>query len=87
MDLGIDQCAAQMVGIKFFNEKMGTTLPVIYGCVTTVDNWQFLKLEDKQSTVDPKVYYLVELEKILGIFQYIIDYFKQTLPKSSPISA
>ena len=34
-DLGIPQCAAQMIASKIFNEKKGMDLDVIYGCVTT----------------------------------------------------
>ena len=43
IDLGVPQCAAQMVGTKVFNEKNGTPIEYIYGCVTTGNEWKFLK--------------------------------------------
>ncbi len=35
IDLGVPQCAAQLVGAKFFNEKKSIKIDKIYGCVTT----------------------------------------------------
>lgn len=76
IDVGIPQCAAQLLGAKIFNEKKGIKLPKIYGCVTTGDEWLFMKLE-QDITVDIRKYYLIEIEEIMGIFQSIIDYYKQ----------
>jgi hypothetical protein len=45
ISIGIPQCAAQMLGAKIFNEKKGKPLDVVYGCVTTGDDWQFMKLK------------------------------------------
>ncbi len=44
-DLDIDQCAAQMLGAKIFNTQKGSEVTSIYGCVTTGDDWIFLKME------------------------------------------
>ena len=79
MELGVNQCAAQMYGAKLYNEKYGSPLDVIYGCVTTADNWKFLKLEDNLLITGKEVFYMNELETILGIFQHIIDYYKAIL--------
>ena len=76
---GIDQCAAQMIGAKMVNEKEHNAIDIIYGCVTTADDWQFLKLEKDVLFIDNKKYYFENLTLILGIFQNIIDYYKQTL--------
>ena len=46
MDWGIAQCAAQMLGAKYFNEARNKPIPIIFGCVTTGTDWQFLKLEN-----------------------------------------
>ena len=78
LDLGIPQCAAQMVGAKVFNEKKGVQLEKIYGCVTTGDDWLFLKLEG-DLFIDERKYYLVELPELLAVFQSIIDYYKEVL--------
>ena len=79
MELGVNQCAAQMYGAKLYNEKYGSPLDVIYGCVTTADNWKFLKLEDNLLITGKEVFYMNELDVILGIFQHIIDYYKAIL--------
>ncbi len=79
MDIGIPQCAAQMIGAKIFNEQRGLPLSVLYGCVTTGDDWLFLKLEG-ELLIDTQKYYLGNLAELLGVFQEIIDYFKSTIP-------
>ena len=78
IDLGVPQCAAQMVGAKVFNEKNGTPIEYIYGCVTTGNEWKFLKL-NKDLTIDSRIYYLNELGELLAVFQKIIDYYIDTL--------
>jgi hypothetical protein len=78
IDLGIPQCAAQMVGAKVFNQKKGVETEKIYGCVTTGDEWLFMKLE-KDIEIDTQTYYLNQLPEILGVFQHIIEYYKATL--------
>jgi hypothetical protein len=78
IDLGVPQCAAQLLGAKIFNEKKGVQLEKIYGCVTTGDEWLFMKLE-KDVFVDDQKYYLNEINKLLGIFQQIIDFYKITV--------
>ena len=79
VDIGIPQCAAQMIGAQLFNEANGTPLPVIYGCVTTGDDWLFMKLE-KDLQIDTRKYYLGNVGELLGAFQIIIDYYKAELP-------
>ncbi len=75
IDYVIAQCAAQMRGAQIFNEKENSDIKCIHGCVTTGDNWQFLKLDDKLF-IDDKIYYLNSIDKILGIFQSIVDYYR-----------
>ncbi len=77
MEEGIRQCAAQMIGARVFNQKKGIQLEKVYGCSTTGDDWQFLELSD-QLYIDNKKYFLVELKELLGIFQFIIDYYKNS---------
>ena len=79
IEAGIPQCSAQLVGARVFNEQRGQSLPTLYGCVTTADDWKFLKLHDQTITVDKETYYLRELNVILGIFHHIIDFYQQTL--------
>ena len=79
IELGIPQCAAQMIGANLYNKQKGTELQKIYGCVTTGDNWQFMKLENNEIQIDTKKYYLGNVSELLGIFQNIIDYYKKVL--------
>ena len=79
LEVGIPQCAAQMVGAKIFNERRNKSVTTIYGCVTTGDEWMFLRLNDNMIYVDTKKYYLSDINKILGVFQYIIDFYKNSL--------
>ncbi len=80
VDVGLPQCAAQLIGTKRFNEKKGVRLDKLYGCVTTGDQWLFLCLEADTINVSPTSYYLNQLDEILGAFQQIIDYCRQALP-------
>lgn len=75
-DLGIDQCTAQMYGAWLYNQKYNQNIPFIYGCVTTADEWLFIKLEKNVFYIDMEKYFIKELETILGILQYIINQFK-----------
>jgi co-chaperonin GroES (HSP10) len=67
-----------MIGAKLFNEKKGVNIPFIYGCVTTGDEWLFMKYEN-DILIDQKKYYLSELSDLLGIFQQIIGIYKEVL--------
>ena len=76
IELGINQCAAQLYGAKIFNEKSETILPKIYGCVTTADNWKFMSVENNLIIIDNTTYYKSEIGKVLSIFQEMINYYK-----------
>lgn len=73
--LGLGQCVAQMVGAKLFNEQEGNSINTLFGCVTTGEDWQFLKLEGNTLFIDNKRYYLDNITVILGILQKIVDYY------------
>jgi hypothetical protein len=73
IDLGLGQCTAQMLGAQLFNQQKNNAIASIYGCVTTGESWQFLKLQDQKLTIDRDIYYIVELGKVLGAFQTILD--------------
>ncbi len=70
---GLGQCVAQMMGARIFNQNEGNPIKTIFGCVTTGENWQFLILEDNNIFIDNTRYYINNVEKLLGILQYIID--------------
>ncbi|MBE9125298.1 MULTISPECIES: hypothetical protein [unclassified Coleofasciculus] len=64
---GLGQCVAEMLAAKLFNEREGNEIQAIYGTVTTGTNWRFLKLVGQVIEVDLGEYFLVNLNKILGI--------------------
>ena len=70
---GLGQCVAQMVGAQRFNQLEGNEIPVVYGCVTTGEDRQFLTLQDNHIAIDSQRYYVNELDKVLGIFQSMVD--------------
>ncbi len=76
---GLGQCIAQCLGAQRFNDREENEISGIYGCVTTGEDWQFLQLEGDRILIDDRRYYINELEKVLGIFQSILDsYFDVT---------
>lgn len=74
IELGLGQCVAQMVGAKIINERQGKC-DVVYGCVTTGEDWQFMKLEDRIVYIDSDRYYINQVEKIVGCLQSILNLF------------
>ena len=77
LDLGKPQCAAQMLGVKIFNEKHDIFHDTVYGVVTTASSWLFLKLENNIIyTDDDSVISLNDLPKILGRLQFIVDFYR-----------
>jgi hypothetical protein len=79
VELGVPQCAAQLIGTRIYNQKKGVELKVIHGCVTTGNEWLFMMLENDCIKINNKLYYLNEIENVLGIFQKIIDYYIEVL--------
>ncbi len=79
LELGVPQCAAQLIGASIYNQKRGATINKIYGCVTTGNEWLFMLLDEDLIKINSQVYYLTEVNNILGIFQQIIDYYKELL--------
>ncbi len=69
---GLGQCAAQMVGARLFNQNGGKEPATIYGCVTTGEAWQFLRLDGTTIVIDRNRYYIDNVGTILGVFQAII---------------
>ncbi len=76
IDLGLGQCIAQMFASMIFNKRNGNNFQTIFGCVTTGEDWQFLKLEGNTAIIDSERFYLSELDKILGVFKSITNYYE-----------
>jgi hypothetical protein len=73
MDYGIAQCAAQLYGAKLFNEMEGKNFPVLYGCATNGNDWQYLRFENNTFYLDTKIY--TDLKEILGVWHHIIQFY------------
>jgi hypothetical protein len=67
LKLGLPQCVAEMIAARIFNERKGHPLQTIYGCVTSGNQWCFLKLVDNTALVDSKEYSIENPHKIMGI--------------------
>lgn len=79
LEVGIPQCAAQLVGARIFNKRKGITPEFLYGCVTTGDEWVFMRLADNELVIDTRKYYLVEIGELLALFVSIIDQYRTEL--------
>lgn len=75
----LPQCIAQMEGARIFNQKHGKSIDIIWGCVTTGAEWLFLKLEQKTVYIDTERYYLKNVGELLGIFQFIINFYVKNI--------
>ncbi len=76
IELGLGQCIAQMVAAKIFNLRRENDFKEIFGCVTTGEIWQFLKLEESSAIIDTNRYFISEVGKILGVFKSITDFYE-----------
>jgi hypothetical protein len=68
---GISQCVAEMYVAQLLNADNA----IVYGCVTTGLEWLFIKLEDNKAFTNSKIYALVEIKDILGVFGWLIKTF------------
>ena len=73
IESGLGQCAGEMVAAQRFNMRDLPDAKVVYGCVTTGELWQFLKLDDKLLTIAPKRVYIEQIERILGMLVQMVQ--------------
>jgi hypothetical protein len=73
LDVGLGQCIAEMFAVQIFNQAKDKVIPVIYGGVTSGKLWQFLKLEEKDVTIDINEYQVTPVERILGILTWMVS--------------
>jgi hypothetical protein len=73
LDVGLGQCTAEMVAAQIFNINEDKPISVVYGCVTSGKLWQFLKLENKDLTLDLTEYQVTPVERILGILKWMVS--------------
>jgi hypothetical protein len=83
IESSLGQCAAQMVGARLFNERSGRGEFHVYGCVTSGEVWQFLRLEQTELIIDRTRLFLDNVGGILAMLQAI---FLENLPSDHPES-
>ena len=73
----VPQCAAEMYATRLWNEKYNQAEQIIYGVITTGNNWLFLRLKEGMTIeLDINTYSLQDLERLLGVLQHIVNQFK-----------
>ncbi|MCU0340786.1 MAG: hypothetical protein MUE30_12950 [Spirosomaceae bacterium] len=69
------QTTAQMIGARVFNQK-NNSHEIIHGACTSGREWLFLRLEKNHALIDTRRYSLQNLPELLGVLQYIIDFYE-----------
>lgn len=69
---GLGQCAAQMIAARRFDLRRGRPIERVYGCVTTGEVWQFMRLEGNAVVYDTKRFHLPDLDLILAAFLSVV---------------
>ena len=69
---GLGQCAAEMVAAMEYNQRKEPSATLVFGCVSTGDEWRFLRLQDQKLTMDRQQYQIAEIEVIMGILCSIV---------------
>jgi hypothetical protein len=65
---GTNQCVAEMIAARIYNERRQVITRHIYGCVTTGDVWRFLVLRENQALIETTTFDIRDdLARILGI--------------------
>jgi hypothetical protein len=73
IELGLGQCIAQMVGARIFNERAGHEVSQVFGCVTTGETWQFLRLQGPIAGIDRRRYFINQVGLLLAVWQAVIS--------------
>ena len=69
---GIPQCLAELVAAQIFNARAEKPIDTLYGIVTTGDVWKFVRLQGTAATIDTDLYYLDNVEKIVGVVLFML---------------
>lgn len=63
---GLGQCVAQLVAARAFNAAAGRADAPVFGCVTTGETWQFLRLVGDAAELDDRRFYLDNVGGVLA---------------------
>jgi hypothetical protein len=70
---GLGQCVAEMYAAQIFNEREGVEREYVYGAVISGTAWMFLRLKGNIVEIDLSEYYLVQIDKILGLIALAVS--------------
>lgn len=73
VEAGLGECIAQMVAVQLYNERWGQSLPAVHGCVTTGEDWQFLRLSGSTATIDKGRLTIDNVGAILAALQQTVQ--------------
>lgn len=51
---------------NYFNERAGRSGRPVYGCVTTGEDWQFMRLDGSELIIDPSRRYINQVGAVLA---------------------
>jgi hypothetical protein len=74
IEAGLGQCVAQMVAAQVYNERSGQVVPAVYGCVTTGEDWQFLRLVGLTVTLGQGRLYIDNVGAILAALHACVQH-------------
>lgn len=66
IESGLGQCLAAMIAAQRYNQTHGQAIPIVYGCVTTGIEWQFLQLQAHNVRLEPKRMHINQVDLILS---------------------
>ncbi len=72
VEAGLGPCIAQAEAARWFNEQAGRPPGPVYGCVTTGETWQAVRLLDRAALLDTRRYYLDDVGRILALILAIV---------------
>lgn len=70
---GLGQCVAQMAAVQIYNERAGQAKSAVFGCVTTGEDWQFLRLVGAAVTIHQGRFYIDNVGGILSALQSAVQ--------------
>lgn len=85
IEAGLGPCVAQLVAARLYNERSGEVLPLVYGCVTTGEAWQFLRLEGSTVILGRGRVYIDNVGGILATLQAILSPAGDRVPGGRPV--
>lgn len=83
VEAGLGQCVAEMAAAALFNQAGGVAACPMFGCVTTGETWQFLRLDGNVAQIDRRRFYLDNLPGILAALRAIVQASTTRITSSS----